>query len=350
MDRFREDDAVQVFISTDAGGVGLNLQSASVLINLDMPWNPAVLEQRIARVHRLGQKEKVQIILLVAADSYEQQVMKLLKGKRDLFDNVIDPDASEDVVGISIKLLETVVEDLAGGGPRGIEQEQLPAPAETEPKLPKKPEDHELDAAVRLCVTEIQQAFGSRIERILGAGGGLLVVMDRVDGNTERIAEQISETVPVALIDARTLNGLQRLGPTSPIGETKTYYETSAEDQAERVPPLVSLAHEKLKAAEVLIEQQCTTAAMELLCSSLLAAAANRAGMEYPPSPREAGVWLYGEVLPKGLLTQEQGTAIMRAVSLADAPIVPEALIRETLEDAREFVESGTTETGNSVY
>ena len=72
MDRFRDDDSVQVFISTDAGGVGLNLQSASVLINLDMPWNPAVLEQRIARMHRLGQKEKVQIVLMVAAESYEQ--------------------------------------------------------------------------------------------------------------------------------------------------------------------------------------------------------------------------------------------------------------------------------------
>jgi len=45
-----DDDAVQIFISTDAGGVGLNLQSATVLINLDMPWNPAVLDQRIARI------------------------------------------------------------------------------------------------------------------------------------------------------------------------------------------------------------------------------------------------------------------------------------------------------------
>ncbi len=347
IDRFREDDAVQVFISTDAGGVGLNLQSASVLINLDMPWNPAVLEQRIARIHRLGQKEKVQIILLVAADSYEQQVMGLIKGKRNLFDNVIDPDASEDVVGVSKKLLETLVEDLAGGRPKEIEQEaeaeRLPAPAATEPKPPGKPEDHEMDEAVRLCVTEIQQAFGSRIERILGAGGGLLVVMDRVDADAERIAEQISEAVPVALIDPRTLNGLQRLGPASPIGETKTYYETTAEDRGEQVPPLVAMAQEKLKAAEVLIEQQCTAGAVELLCSSLLAAAANWTGLEYPPSPREAGVWLYGEALPKGLLSQEQGAAIMRAVSLASAPTVPEALIREILEDARDFVGRGTT-------
>ena len=184
----------------------------------------------------------------------------------------------------------------------------------------------------------------------MGAGGGLLVVMDLVDGDTERIAEQISETVPVALIDTRTLNGLQRLGQAFPIGETKTYYEASPGDRAEPVSPLVSLAHEKLKAAEVLIEQQCTAAAMELLCSGLLAAAASRAGIEYPSSPRKAGVWLYGDVIPKGLLTQKQGMAIMRAVSLAEAPVVRVNLIRETLEDAREFVESGAAKTGNSIY
>ena len=62
MDKFQHDDSIQVFISTDAGGVGLNLQAGSALINLDMPWNPAVLDQRIARIHRLGQKQKVQIL------------------------------------------------------------------------------------------------------------------------------------------------------------------------------------------------------------------------------------------------------------------------------------------------
>ena len=200
-----------------------------------------------------------------------------------------------------------------------------------------------MDEAVRLCVTEIQQAFGSRIERILGAGGGLLVVMDRVDADAERIAEQVSEAVPVALIDPRTLNGLQRLGSASPLGETKTYYDTTADDRRELVPPLVAMAQEKLQAAEVLLEQQCTAGAVELLCSSMLAAAANQTGLDYPPSPREAGVWLYGEALPKALLSQEQGAAIMRVVALASAPTVPEALIREILEDARDFVGGGAT-------
>ncbi|MEW6219222.1 MAG: DEAD/DEAH box helicase [Thermodesulfobacteriota bacterium] len=78
MDRFREDDAISVFISTDAGGVGLNLQNASVL-NLDVPRNPAILEQRNARVHRLGQTRTVQIITMVAADSYEERVWSLVQ-------------------------------------------------------------------------------------------------------------------------------------------------------------------------------------------------------------------------------------------------------------------------------
>ncbi len=50
LDRFREDDACKIFLSTDAGGVGLILQRASLIINLDIPWNPAVLEQRIGRI------------------------------------------------------------------------------------------------------------------------------------------------------------------------------------------------------------------------------------------------------------------------------------------------------------
>ena len=62
------------------------------------------------------------------------------------------------------------------------------------------------------------------------------------------------------------------------------------------------------------------------------------AGLEYPPGPREAGVWLYGEALPKGLLSQEQGMAIMRVISIASATAVPDALIREIFEDARRFL------------
>src|SRR5262249_13679569 len=65
LERFRDDPNCRVFLSTDAGGTGLNLQAADTVINLEVPWNPAVLEQRIARVHRMGQHRPVQVFNLV---------------------------------------------------------------------------------------------------------------------------------------------------------------------------------------------------------------------------------------------------------------------------------------------
>ncbi len=74
MERFRNDPKCKVFLSTDAGGVGLNLQAASAVINFEPPWNPARLEQRIGRVHRLGQTHPVQVVHLLTKDSIELRV------------------------------------------------------------------------------------------------------------------------------------------------------------------------------------------------------------------------------------------------------------------------------------
>ena len=69
LERFRDDEC-RVFLSTDAGGIGLNLQAADTVINLELPWNPAVLEQRIARVHRMGQNRPVRVINLVTRGTH----------------------------------------------------------------------------------------------------------------------------------------------------------------------------------------------------------------------------------------------------------------------------------------
>ncbi|RJX27143.1 MAG: DEAD/DEAH box helicase [Desulfurivibrio sp.] len=346
MDRFREDDGVQVFISTDAGGVGLNLQSGSVVINLDVPWNPAVLEQRNGRVHRLGQTRKVQIINMVAANSYEEHVLSLMQGKQHLFNNVISEDATEDVVGVSKKLLETLVEDLtapqaapaetAGGAAELIET--LDQAAAAAPAMAGKSEaDKMLEEAIARCIEELQQALGARIERILGAGGGLLAVIDRVDDAADEVAARLSAAVPVAVIDRCTLNGLSRLGAASPVAVSHTYYE-AGQDAAGR-SRLAALAAEKLQAARVLVEQNCPGSAVELLLSSLLAAASDRAGLEAPVASREAGVWIYGEALPRGLLSQEEAGLLMRGITLAQAPAVPEPLLAGLLADAALFVQ-----------
>jgi hypothetical protein len=99
IERFRNDPKCRVFLSTDAGGTGLNLQTADTLINLEMPWNPAVLEQRIARVHRMGQHRPVQVFNLVMRDSIEERVLKTLEQKRSLFEGLFEGTSDEVVFG-----------------------------------------------------------------------------------------------------------------------------------------------------------------------------------------------------------------------------------------------------------
>lgn len=92
---FRTQTDCPVFLSTDAGGVGLNLQIADTVLNLELPWNPAVLEQRIARVHRLGQKKPVCVINLVTRGTIEERVLRTLEQKQELFAGFFDGDEDE---------------------------------------------------------------------------------------------------------------------------------------------------------------------------------------------------------------------------------------------------------------
>ena len=88
--KFKKDKDCRVLLSTDSGSVGLNLQVASVVINLDIPWNPAKLEQRVARAWRKNQKNSVSVINLITENSIENKILYLIKQKQSLFDNVID--------------------------------------------------------------------------------------------------------------------------------------------------------------------------------------------------------------------------------------------------------------------
>ncbi len=87
---FKSDPECRVFLSTDSGGVGLNLQSASVVIHCDLPWNPARLEQRIARAWRKFQTRSVTVIQLVSERTIEQRMLDTLAHKRALADGVLD--------------------------------------------------------------------------------------------------------------------------------------------------------------------------------------------------------------------------------------------------------------------
>ena len=99
IERFRDDPVCRVFLSTDAGATGLNLQHASTLINMDLPWNPALLEQRIGRIHRMGQKRPVRIVNFVAKGTIEEGMLSVLAFKRSLSAGILDGGIGEISLG-----------------------------------------------------------------------------------------------------------------------------------------------------------------------------------------------------------------------------------------------------------
>ena len=96
VDTFQTDPSIRVFLSTDAGATGLNLQAANIVINLDLPWNPAIIEQRVGRIHRIGQQRGVEVINLIAEGTIEDAMRSRLRFKASLFEGVLD--GGEDAV------------------------------------------------------------------------------------------------------------------------------------------------------------------------------------------------------------------------------------------------------------
>jgi superfamily II DNA or RNA helicase len=142
VDRFREDPRCRIFLATDAGGVGLNLQHASVVVNMDIPWNPAVLEQRIGRVHRLGQRQPVRVINFVAQGTIEQGMLSLLKFKKSLFAGVLDGGEKEVFLGGSrLTRFMEAVEKTTTAIPAALVEER------TEEAHAAEPDSGEPDAA-----------------------------------------------------------------------------------------------------------------------------------------------------------------------------------------------------------
>lgn len=102
--KFEDNPHCKIFLSTEAGGSGLNLQVADTLINFELPWNPAKKNQRIGRIDRLGQKSnKLTILNFITRDSIEQQIASGLLIKQNLFDGVLDGSSTTNYVDFSSK-------------------------------------------------------------------------------------------------------------------------------------------------------------------------------------------------------------------------------------------------------
>jgi len=97
---FHDDPDCRVLFATDAGGVGLNLQrAASACINIELPWNPAVLEQRIGRIYRLGQRRPIEVYNLVSEPGIESRIADLVGSKKAFFTGLFDGTTDEVTFG-----------------------------------------------------------------------------------------------------------------------------------------------------------------------------------------------------------------------------------------------------------
>jgi superfamily II DNA/RNA helicase len=161
MTAFKNDSNCKVFLSTDAGGVGLNLQSGFVVINMDIPWNPAVLEQRIARVHRMGQKKSVRVINFISKGSIEERILDLLRFKSSLCTGALDADGA-DVVMVGQSQLQRFMESVEAA------TDDLPVQDAEQVRQEQAEEEREAEAAV----AEAEEVEHADKEAERGARGG----------------------------------------------------------------------------------------------------------------------------------------------------------------------------------
>lgn len=136
VDRFRDDPDCRLFLATDAGSTGLNLQHAATVVNIDLPWNPAVLEQRVARIHRLGQQRPIRVVSFVARGSIEEGMLSVLAFKRSLAAGILDGGGAEVVLeGTRLSRFMKEVEAVTGAvppaAPIGADEDMAMAASQT---------------------------------------------------------------------------------------------------------------------------------------------------------------------------------------------------------------------------
>jgi hypothetical protein len=247
--RFKEDPACRCFLSTDAGSTGLNLQVANTVINVDLPWNPAKLEQRIARAWRKHQTRAVQVINLVCEDSIESRMLATLAQKQQLATGVLEGDLESDEM------------DLASG--RSALVEKLKTLLGAEPTQAQEP------TCIRDSATAVKNDLLSRFtDRIhllqlhTCSKPILLAVVDQRSAETEsQIHEVLRQNYPdsppsLALFDQATYKTILKLSENGVISfnqETSQTLHRSAHyeqrEEGERQKQLV-LAKQYLAAAE----------------------------------------------------------------------------------------------------
>jgi len=283
---FKSDPACRVFLSTDSGGVGLNLQNASIVVNCDLPWNPAKLEQRIARAWRKHQTRPVTVFNLVSENTIEHRMLATLAAKKELADGLLDGRAD----------LGTI--RFRGGAQAFLARLQqimsVPPEAPKAPPVIVLPADRSAAFADRastllgLSLTACEERFPNQ-----GPSSTLLVVVDR---NADLWREQLrtlhsdlfgpGKTDPLSpvelqVIDRATLEALQALEANGLIAKTiratrllhpaseAATHSLSPEDQLS-LDAAQTAARRKIKAARLLLAEDLADESIRPLHDAIL--------------------------------------------------------------------------------
>jgi SNF2 family DNA or RNA helicase len=198
VERFQTDPECGLFLTTNAGSTGLNLQAANTVINVDLPWNPAVLEQRIARAHRMGQQQSVQVYVLVTESTIEENLLATLAAKKDLALAALDSQSEVEQVDLvsGMQELKNRLEVLLG------------ARAEA-------PRDETVE---RKEVATADQFAEAHRERVAAAGGELLGAAFKFLGE---LVAQHPAAPPAAELVASVHNGLKACVEENADGQPK---------------------------------------------------------------------------------------------------------------------------------
>lgn len=286
---FRQDPACRLFLSTDSGGVGLNLQHASVVINCDLPWNPAKLEQRIARAWRKNQLRPVTVINLIAEQTIEHSMLGSLANKQELAYGVLD--GIGDLTQVKLKrgrqeLLKRLEQALAVTS-------ALPStsstPAFALPPLPSS------DPAAAFAAAASAR-LGTRVVRCDEAwlpNADVPVLFVVVQGSAAEQKPSLDALLndtpwrgvrpPLHVLDAATWEALQSLAAaglvtlqaraTRPLlgGDNGTKLEILTEEQRAQIASRCTLCHRKARIARALLAADLADEAISSLREATLA-------------------------------------------------------------------------------
>ena len=302
--RFRADPECRLFLSSESGGVGLNLQVADTVVNMDLPWNPARLEQRIARAWRKHQTRPVTVINLVSEDTIEHRMLGLLDAKRTLAEGVLDQrgDLSQiplptgraafmerlnAVLGARADATAAAAEGAAEGAARAL-------------------------TAVEQLRDDLVTVHGATLRRVFVRDGdeAVLVVLalapERIAEEERRLGE--STALNVKVIDPATHESMLRLAEAGlialPGGELREVWPACGAERSEsdgrilRAKALTDRAEHKLKAAVLLVgggfAEEARVPAVEAARLAVAALATMR-GRPEPCDAESAAEFLLGE-------------------------------------------------------